>query len=166
MLYSIWAIPPQPVYDQLKELIESLAKEYNAPTFEPHMTVLGAFEAEFEDIQQKVTQHAQITKPLELSLGPISISTTYFQSVFVRVNSTAQLMQLNLATKKMFDVENNVFMPHISLLYGVDEMREREETAQKISLPSVSFTVSELTIVPADPDPQKWEHLATIPFGS
>ena len=165
MQYSIWIIPPEPIYSQLKNIIDQLARDYNGPTFEPHMTLLGNIDKDLSEIESKARKLATNIDKLELSLGPISFSTTYFQSVFVRVNSTAKLMQLNLEAKKLFGMDNNVFMPHISLLYGDHSMTAREEAASKVQLPQSSFVVNEFIITPATSDPSEWKHYATISFG-
>lgn len=164
MQYSIWIISPKPVYTHLKDIIDQLSKKYNGPVFEPHMTLLGNIESDLPEIEKKVKELASSITNLKLSLGPVSFSTTYFQSVFVRVNSIAQLMQLNLEAKRLFCRENDVFMPHMSLLYGNHDMAIREEAASKIKLSQQSFIVNEFIITPATSNPSEWEHSATISF--
>ena len=162
--YSIWVIPPEPLYGQLKDTIEKLSREFGSPTFEPHMTLLGNINQNDEDIEVKIKEMANITNKFELSLGSISFSTTYFQSVFVRINSTTELMELNLKAKGLFNMENNVFMPHISLLYGIDDMKIRETVASKINLPNSSFIVDELIVTPATDNPDEWQHSLKVPL--
>lgn len=164
MKYSVWIIPPQPVFDELSKVILDLTIEYNAPIFKPHMTVLGNIDRELGNIQKAAKTVAKGTEKLSLSLGPISFSTTYYQSVLVGVNSTAQLMKLNLDIKKLLDIENSVFMPHISLMYGDHDMETREKIAAKIKLQSNSFIAAEIVIIPEKSEPKEWEPIATIPF--
>jgi len=165
MKYSVWIIPPKPVFNELKKVINDLSLQYKSPVFKPHMTVLGNIDLELNKIQKVVKEVATDIDNLTLSLGPISFSTTYLQSVFVRVNSTARLMQLNLEIKKLLNIENNVFMPHISLMYGNHDMETREKIATKIKLRSSSFVVNEIVIGSEKPEPRGWEPIATIPFG-
>lgn len=91
MRYSIWIIPPQPLFDEFSKIINDLANKYKGPVFKPHLTILGSIDRELTDIQKAVESIAQNTEKLNLSLGPVSFSTTYFQSVFVRVNSSSNL---------------------------------------------------------------------------
>lgn len=162
--YAIWIIPQEPVYSTLKQAIDQLAKEFSSPTFEPHMTLLVSTRKELSEIEQLVRELANQTEHFEVSLGSVSFSTTYFQSVFVRVNSTAKLMQLNLDAKNLLQEENNVFMPHISLLYGEHDMATREKAADKIVLPHSKFMVASFVITPATLNPKDWQHLVTIPL--
>lgn len=156
--------PPEPIFSQLKNAVNELVRKYNGPVFEPHMTLLGNINNGLPEIEQKAKELAAHLDKLELSLGPVSFSTTYFQSVFIRVNSTAKLIQLNLDAKKIFSMENDVFMPHISLLYGDHDMTIREEVASSLQFPAFSFVIKEFVITPAVTNPDQWEHSATIPF--
>lgn len=164
--YAIWIIPPEPVYSALKQSVDQLAKEFSGPIFEPHMTLLVSTHKELSEVERLVKKLADQTERFELSLGPVSFSTTYFQSVFVRVNSTAKLMQLNLDAKNLLQEENSVFMPHISLLYGEHDMPTREKAANKIVLPRSKFMITSFVIIiPATLNPKDWHHLAAIHFG-
>jgi len=165
MTYTIWIIPPEPVLTQLRSAIETLAKKYGGPTFTPHMTLLGDIEGDPAEITKKMEQLVAGKKVLELSLGPVSFSTTYWQDVFVRVNSTGALMQLNLDAKKMFNMKNDVFMPHISLLYGEHDATIREKAAAEVSLPPTSFIAGALVLNPNTPDPSGWVPYSVVPFG-
>lgn len=166
MKYCVWIIPPQPIFDELNKIITNLSAEYRGPVFKSHMTLLGSTECKLDDIQKAVEAVARNTKKLKLSLGPVSFSTTYFQSVLVRVNSTAQLMQLNLDLKRALGIENNLFMPHISLMYGDHDMNTREEIAAKIKLGNTSFIADSIVIVPVaeKSEPKDWEPVITIPL--
>jgi len=100
MNYSIWVIPSESVNITLQKIIDQLSKEFGGPLFEPHMTIIGGINQGLSEIEEKTYKIAQTLNTLELTLGPVSFSTTYFQNVLVRVNSTALLMQLNLDFKK------------------------------------------------------------------
>jgi len=164
-LYSIWIIPPEPFYSKIEKTVNFLSKKYKGPVLEPHMTLLGNIEMPLSQLVQKTKKLAESTKPFVISSGPVSFSTTYFQSVLLRINSNAKLMQLNLNAKKLTGKENDVFMPHISLLYGDHEMGVRQSVASEIRFPKTSFLAEKFTITPSTKDPSEWKHVAEIPFG-
>lgn len=164
MMYSIVIIPHEPIFNQLKKIIDKLALEFNGPLFEPHMTLIGNIDMDLPQVEQKVKILASQIDKLDLSLGEISFSTTYFQNVFIRVNSTHQLLEININAKKLFGIKNNVFMPHISLLYGNQDMKKREEAASKVKITPVSFVVNKFIVLPLNPDPKKWIHVLETPF--
>lgn len=162
-LYTIWILPPPSLKKDLQEIIVKLAKKFKSPIFEPHMTLLGDIEIDEESMIEKAKTLASKTQPFSLELGEISFSTTYFQSVFVRVKSTAKLMEANLIAKGIFGKENNVFMPHMSLLYGDQEMELREIISQEIKLPiNIKFKVEKIVVVPSTKNPKDWKHLAEV----
>lgn len=161
MKYSLWLIPSGPIYSKLKSVIDNLSKSHGNPTFEPHLTLLGDIEGEIPEITEKMQILAETTKNLDLALSEVSISTTFFQSVFVRVKTTSDLMQLNMDAKKMFNLDNTFFMPHISLFYG-GSLEEREQLANQTTLGKENFRISKLILAPVTEDPKDWESLAEI----
>ena len=164
-LYTIWIVPSPSLRKDLEKIISKLAKKYKAPIFEPHMTLLGDTEIDEKNMIEKAKILASRLKTFPIELGEISFSTTYFQSVFVRVDCTAKLMEANLKAKEIYKRENYVFMPHMSLLYGDQEMTVREKIMTTIKLPkNTKFMVDKIVVVPSTKDPKEWEHLAEIPL--
>lgn len=165
MKYSIWIIPSEPVYGQIQKVIDELSEKYKGPRLEPHMTLVGGIDYDLPEIEKKIKRLSLKGKELSLTLGPVSFGTTYYQSVLVRVNSSAKLMQLNMDIKKILGLENNVFMPHLSLLYGDHSMSDREKIASSVYIPTSSFIVNEFVITPSTDNPKEWVHSAVVPFG-
>lgn len=51
--YSLWLMPREELYHKFANLIKKLAKKYNAPKFEPHITLLGQiFQSEKEVLKR------------------------------------------------------------------------------------------------------------------
>lgn len=162
-LYSLWIIPSSELKKSLDGIIKGLSKKYKFPEFEAHMTLLGDVNLEKKIMIQKARELSNSIKPFTVQLGEISFSTTYFQSVFVRVNATASLMEANLKAKEIFKVDNKVFMPHISLLYGNHSMNLREKITAEIKLPKNKFfKANSIIVVPSTKNPAEWKHLAEI----
>lgn len=165
MKYSIWIIPPEPIFGKLSKIISELSSKYRCPIFAPHLTVLGNIDHELSEIKQAAEKIVSKLDDLNLSFGPVSFSTTYFQSVLIRINSTAKLMQLHFDIKKLLKDENIVYMPHISLMYGNHDMETREKIASGLNLHLSSFIAKQVVIIPEKPRPVDWKPVATISFG-
>ena len=162
-LYSLWITPTSDLKESLDELILKLSKKYKSPRFEAHMTLLGNIDSDEKTMIQKTKELTSETKTFSLQLDEISFSTTYFQSVLVRVRSTDELMEANLKAKKVFQMDNNVFMPHISLLYGNHQMKLRGKIASEIELPKYKyFKAEKIIVIPSTQNPAEWAHLAEI----
>ena len=163
--FSIWIVPSPIIKKQLEEIILDLSQKYDAPNFEQHMTLLGDISGDEKSIVEKAKKLALEIKPFDVELGEISFSTTYFQSVFVRIKSNAKLMDANLKAKEIFGINNNVFMPHMSLLYGEHSMEQREKISNELNLPiNLSFFVDKIVIIPATKNPNDWKPLTELPF--
>ncbi len=166
-LYSLWIIPSHDTKKRLKKVIIDLSKKYDGPVFEPHMTLLGNINSEELECIKKTKVLASQIKPFTVSFSEISFSTTYFQSVFLRIKSSAELMEANLKAKKTYNFKNDVFMPHISLVYADVDMKTRERISNQIKFPNLEFLALELAIVKADSlDPKTWDIVEQIQFGS
>ncbi len=165
MKYSIWAIPPEPVFSELNKIIADISVKYDSPKFISHMTLLGGIETKLEFLERATRKVAEKIEKLRIVSDNVSFSTTYYQSVFIRIKATAQLMDLNLALKEELKLENNVFMPHMSLIYGDHDMLIRENIASNIIIPKLDFLVSELSIISETPKPEDWKPDAVIPLG-
>ena len=157
-------VPSEPVFSELKKIIQDLSLQYHSPCFDPHLTVLGDAGQDLKAIQKTVEKIVADMKKMKLSLGPLSFSTTYFQSAFVRVNSTASLMQLNLDLKKLLNMENDIFMPHMSLIYGNHDMKTREDIVKKTKLNNSLFVAEKMVVIPLKPDLNDWKPIFTIPL--
>lgn len=164
--YSVWALPEQSTEEELQKIIVLLNQLYGGPHFDPHMTLLGDVKAAPEQMADVVDELAEGLSDFNLELGEVSFSTTFFQSVFVRVLATAQLMEQNLKAKQLLKLENNLFMPHVSLLYGDHSMQTREEATHKVILPHKVYNVTRLALVPSTSDPSEWGILHQAEIGS
>lgn len=54
--YSLWLMPTGEAYGKFSNLIKRLAKEYNAPVFEPHVTLIGDLMGSENGVLKKVEQ--------------------------------------------------------------------------------------------------------------
>jgi 2'-5' RNA ligase len=74
-------------------------------------------------------------------------------------------MEQNLKAKQLLKLENNLFMPHVSLLYGDHSMQTREESTHKVILPNKVYNVTRLALVPSTSDPSEWGILHQAEIG-
>ena len=145
----------------MQEIITNLSAKYDSPDFEPHITLLGGISSDLESLKQKTELLISKLKPFPVLFSEVSFSTTYFQSVLVRVKATAALMNANMLAKAIYKVDNNVFMPHLSLIYGDHDMKTREKIVSEVVLPkNISFKVSKLAIIPSTQNPNDWTYIA------
>jgi len=160
-IYSIWLMPDdKTIYRKFENIVSKLSEDFGGPIFDPHITLMADVEMDKSKFLEKVELLSKQIKPFKLETMDTSFSTTYFQSVFVFVKATADLMNARLCADEVFGRENSMFMPHISLLYGDFDMQTREKAMKSIEMPRLSYAVDSLVVTPAAGDPKNWYHIA------
>src|SRR5215470_1803435 len=132
---AYWLIPAEPERGILKDLIGDLARRYNAPVFEPHVTIhVGSERA---GVTEKViSQSVPRQEPFSLGLLDVGHSDKFTKAVFVRLVLSAELQRLNEIICGMAkDSPHYVLKPHLSLLYKKIPVTSRRELAASVELP-------------------------------
>ena len=124
-----WLIPSEPYHELFREIIRILARQFDAPRFEPHLTLV----ATSQDSQTAKRVLRQIkARPIRLKIREIACSSKFTKTLFVRVAPTKSLDRLIVdlagARKPLRD-------PHISLIYKKIPRRTKQELASTIRLP-------------------------------
>jgi 2'-5' RNA ligase len=114
-----WLVPAAgPERDQLAATIDRLAAEHDAPRFQPHVTMLATLDCPEDLAARTLTSLAAGTPPIELTLVAIGYEQTYFRSLYLRAEPSAQLLALREAGQRAWALDPSPYMPHLSLLYS------------------------------------------------
>ena len=165
--YSLWLIPTGGVYNKFSDLIRRLAMEYSSPIFEPHVTLLGEFMQSEEDVIRKTGQLAEGKEPFPITLTTIDYQDFYFRALFVKAEKTEPLLSLQNRAKEVFGMQNiQVYMPHLSLLYGNFPQTTKERIIEAIgrSHPA-QFTVNNIHLFKTGKQVNTWYKVKEFPFG-
>jgi hypothetical protein len=123
-----WLIPAPKYRELFIELIRILARQFDAPQFEPHLTLCRA-----NDEQAVAKTLRQIKgEPFRLRVRQISYSSKFTKTLFVRFSSNASLDRLVL---KLGGKSRSPRDPHISLLYKRLPAGIKRQVAATIRLP-------------------------------
>ncbi len=120
--YSLWVSPEKgsELHTKLQNLIENLAKRFQTPVFEPHVTLLGDIEATPE-ISDKVTKLSQMITPYKITLDFLDYTDNLYQSLVIRTLATLRVLDANKKTRDVFNRHSDsLYVPHISLIYVRD----------------------------------------------
>src|SRR5436853_3698053 len=110
-----WLLPAKPERDLLCEVVRILRQEFQAPNFEPHLTLF----ASTKDRQppKKFLREISI-RPIRLTTRGVGFSSEFTKTLFVRFRPSDELRklvaELSRAAKTKAKVSND---PHVSLLY-------------------------------------------------
>lgn len=128
-----WLAPAKDERELFAEIIRILGKQFDAPNFDPHLTVF--VDAKDEQTPAKVLRQVRAA-PIRMSVCGIGFSAKFTKTLFARFKSNRALeklvVQLAQATKSR---AKSVSDPHVSLLYKKLRAATQKELALTIRLP-------------------------------
>lgn len=165
--YSLWLAPTGKAYDKLSGLIKRLAKEYNAPLFEPHVTLLGEAMQSEDEVLKRAGQLASGRNPFPVTLNSVDYSDFYFRTLFVRAERTGPLQALHDHAKEVFEMQNIPdYMPHLSLMYGNFPEAVKEQIIKDIGRDQATeFIVNSIQVFKTDGEVNAWHKVKEFPLG-
>ena len=164
--YSLWLMPTGETYDRLSGLIGRLAREYGAPLFEPHVTLIGEVVQSEQDVLRKVEQLASGQKPFTIKLNKVDYQDFYFRTLFARADKTNPLQALHDRAKEVFEMRDIPdYMPHLSLLYGNFSKIIKEQIIESIGRDqAVEFMVNSIYVFKTDGEVNTWYKVKELPL--
>ena len=172
IVIAYWLIPSQPARSYFQNLINDLAERYNAPEFEPHVTVHVGVECT-DTVDEVLSKAARGCEQIVLQALEVNGSSEFTKTLFVRFAVTTQLQRLNqsirIAAQSSSDYQLN---PHLSLLYKTISTQDRHLLTHSIDVPFPEVTFGSLKAVrcvsptQSRPDVEAWRVVAEKPLGS
>ena len=172
IVIAYWLIPSEPARGYFQSVINDLAQHYDAPTFEPHVTVhVGANCTDaVHGVLSKAAQHCEqiVLQALEISGSPEFIKT-----LFVQFAMSRQLQQLDHGIRNAArDSSDYQLDPHLSLLYKTVSIQDRRFLTESIETPFPQVAFDSLKAVrcisptQSRADVEAWRVMAEKPLGS
>ena len=130
-----WLIPAEPAHCFFQDLINYLARRYDAPVFEPHVTIyVGANST--DALETALSKAAQDCKPIVLQAIEVSHSDEFIKTLFVEFGLNTKLLQLNQVIRSAGQGSSDYDLkPHLSLLYKRMSAPTRRQLAHSIEVP-------------------------------
>lgn len=154
--YSLWIVPPNNIYEILADMIVRLSHKYSAPTFEPHVTLLGDITTSKESMISKTAELSKIVKSFEVRLTTVSYLDEYFRSLYINAAKTNEIMEAHQKARRLFNINTkggSIYRPHLSLMYGHYSMQVKEEVVSEIGSEfNMVFTATSICIVLSSPN--------------
>lgn len=127
-LTVVWLIPAEPERELFREIIRILASGFNAPRFEPHLTLGPAKDA----CSPPALLRDLRIPPLKLRIRGIAFSAKFTKTLFIRFEPNRDLQRVaGLAGKDRKSLRD----PHLSLIYKKLPAATKREMAWTIKLP-------------------------------
>src|SRR5438270_12806958 len=116
-IVAYWLIPAEPTRSHFCALIRDLAARFDAPIFEPHVTIYVTDESP-ENPAAVLEQIRNDRRGFPLSVRGLDYSDKFTKTVFVQFEPEAELTRLNLDLRRASAAQNNYELnPHLSLIY-------------------------------------------------
>ena len=164
---SYWLIPSEPAHSFFQRIINDLARRYDAPLFEPHVTFhVGADRA---DAAKKALGAAERECKL-IGLTPLGIdqSDQFIKTLFVQFAMSVELRKISDIIREVAnDSSPYELKPHLSLLYKNLAAAARSELAASIAVPFSEISFDSLQAIRCVSPTQKcadveaWELIAS-----
>ena len=146
-MLALWLLPAAPARQFFCDLIQRLAERFEAPVFEPHLTLHGTG---FDEAHLERLDQIPMPGSVELEIDGIEFSEKYTKTLFVQFREQGELTALNRTVAEMFG-DKSELNPHLSLIYQKMPNEQKAELATTIQIPfqRVSFEVIKAVVTPA-----------------
>ena len=144
---AYWLIPSEPAHSFFQRIINDLARRYDAPVFEPHVTIHVA--ADRADAAKNALGDAPRECKL-IGLTPLGIDQAdeFTKTLFVQFAISAELRKINgIIGQAANDSSHYELKPHLSLLYKNLAAASRRELAASINVPLSEVTFDAIKAV-------------------
>jgi cyclic phosphodiesterase-like protein len=142
---AYWLIPAEPEHELFRTIIRILAKQFDAPRFEPHLTLLAT-----RQDRQPLAKLLRAIKasPIRLKIRGVASSPRFTKTLFVRFvpNKSFDDLVFDL-TRVTRSRAKSVRDSHVSLLYKKMSILTKRELAAAIKLPIREVTFNSIRAV-------------------
>jgi 2'-5' RNA ligase len=156
-LVAFWLVPAARDHARLRRMIDALADEFDAPPFEPHVTlhvgrgVSAHVEAPFRRIAASI-------RPFELTAAATGHGADRFKAVFIEFEQDPRPLALHEALQDaMATPAEYCLMPHLSLIYQVLPEPTRRGIATRNTLLGQSIAFDHLAAVRPGRSDDSWD---------
>jgi len=172
IVIAYWLIPAEPAHRFFQDLINDLARRYDAPVFEPHVTIYVGKDGT-DAVDRTLLKAARDCEPIVLQALEVSGSSEFTKTLYVHFVMTTELHQLNHSIRTAArDSSDYQLSPHLSLLYKRISMQDRHLLTHSIEVPFPEVTFDSLKAVrcvsptQSRADVEAWRVVAEKPLGS
>ena len=161
-LLTLWAIPKKEEVTLFLEAKRLIDNKLNGPSFPIHMTLAGQFDlnsSKAKNLEEEITNRIS---PIEISYKGYGMKDYFFQAFYVKVDLKQDLQSIRSKICDIVKIEDEEFMPHLSLYYGKKTFEEKQFLLTELPEIEGSFTAETFYLVSFDPKNIEWKILNSI----
>ena len=146
-MVAFWLVPAVEERDFFAALIDLLAVRFDAPRFEPHVTLFGGTDISEEQAIQVLEQLPRM-KPIKLYVDGVEFSEKFTKTLFVQFDEAPEASGLTDSIRKATGSASEYQLnPHLSLVYKKLPQREKAEVADSLEMPFEVVTFDAVKVI-------------------
>ena len=146
-MVAFWLMPAREEREFFKALIDLLCVRFDAPEFEPHITLFAGADLEPERAVQ-VLHELPVGQAIKLSIARISFSDEFTKTLFTEFRSSAKAAALSSAIRTATGSKSDYQLsPHLSLVYKDLPSRQKAEVARSLAMPFEITTCDAIKVI-------------------
>ena len=145
---AFWLIPSQEERAFFQGIIETLAQEYNALTFTPHVTIYAGESPPDESPAKLLEIATQSIQGFSLRVEQLLYTEEFTKTLFVQFYPNPVLSQITECLRNnALKPSDYVLNPHLSLIYQYLNEETKKELAKSIQLPKSEIFFDEISAI-------------------
>jgi len=133
---SYWLIPAEPEKSIFERIICDLAQRFDAPVFEPHLTLYSGPGDERDNLDEIIARSTAGISEVVLRTSGVAHSNQFTKCLFVNFELNETVAKIANDLKEHFaDQDGYELKPHLSLLYAQIRDDVKERLARELSIP-------------------------------
>ena len=146
-IITYWLCPAEPARRELSAIIDELAARFDAPVFEPHVT-LFVTSANQENPSAVVKKVVPGTRSYRLAIRALDYSDKFTKTLFVQFEPDLELSRFSEDLRRASAAPNDYELnPHLSLIYKEMDTETKRRLASSIALPFADVTFDRVKAV-------------------
>lgn len=156
-MHAIWLTFSKNDRDYLKKIMDKFSEKYQAPKFEPHITVYGLVDSEMSLIESIAKELTLNCNSFLVKKSEILQSEELWKTVYVELKMNNQMELIHKNLKKHFEkIVKYEFNPHISLIYKILPIEEKIRIINELNIKN-EFMIDKLVVQKFFPEVEKWK---------
>ena len=164
-LLTLWAMPKKEEIPLILSAKQTIDKELLGPVFPIHMTLAGQFDMNQSEINSLKEVIVSKLDPIEISYKGYGMKDYFFQAFYVKVDLNQDLQSTRSKICDILKIENEEFMPHLSLYYGKQALEKKQSLLTELPYIEGNFIAEVFFVVSFDPKNIEWKILNSIHLG-
>lgn len=145
---AFWLIPSQEDKALFQKIINTLAQEYDALTFTPHVTLYAGEFVPDESPAELLKIATQGIHPFSLKVDQLLYTEEFTKTLFVQFHPNTVLSQITESLRSHSSKPSDYILnPHLSLIYQYLSEQTKKELASSITLPKSEVFFDEVSAI-------------------